>query len=420
MPAAAYSVPRRTCRAHAAPYDPFREADVVAEGVLLSGPRSVYGALLSPARFHVVRYLKGRGPRVIRVRTPQRQVDKGDFGVGPNVFGDDLTETALLPDHDTPRAGEAYRIFANPGNRRRREFKGHIDTCNGDDRKVSIRRVLRPVPRTLVTARQGRSFWRARLFRGRGRLRCLRLVEPSAHFETHGGCGYLRRRHATLVAADDGETTTAIAIAGEGLSGFTATRLSDGARVNALARRSVALALLPGSLERREFVIIARYQDGSTRRFGGLERRATFVDSVGGPQWLADHERAYPSATGKRACVVVGVGPVPGRSGECGSTEKTPLFFAIRRVITHPGGPLIVSRRTAVFGAISQAVSEVTVTGPTGLLRPAISRRGRAFIALFSGHVPASQLTLRFVLSDGRTLTYSGRRELNLAPRPRN
>ncbi len=76
-------------------------------------------------------------------------------------------------------------------------------------------------------------------------------------------------------------------------------------------------------------------------------------------------------------------------------------------------------RRTVVFGAISQTVSDVTVTGSDGPRRPAISRRGRSFIAVFAGHVPVSQLTLNFVLSDGRTLSYTGRRELNLAPPPR-
>ncbi len=403
------------CTGYARGYDPFKAADVVAEGVLLSGP-AFYGALLSPARFQIVRYLKGRGPRVIWVRTPQRQVATGDMSTGI------VREFARTPDTAaTPRAGEAYRIFSRTRgrHRKRRHLRGLIDTCTGDDRRISIRRLLRPVPRTLVRRRGGREVWSARLYRRRSSLRCLRLVmrssHPNAHhsrFEDHGACAHLRRRRSTLVVTATGSSTTAVALAGKGLSGFTATRLSDGARVNATARSGVALALLSGGLERRDVGIVALYRDGSTRAFGGLERRASAVDPLGYSSWVAEHERAYPSSAGRRACVVVWLGPLPGRSGECGSTGASPFFFAIRRA----GGEISTRRHTVVFGAISQAVTDLTVTGPDGPRRPAISRRGRSFIAVFAGDVPVSQLTLSFVLRDGRTLSYTGRREFNLAP----
>ncbi len=90
-------------------------------------------------------------------------------------------------------------------------------------------------------------------------------------------------------------SSTAVALAGKGLRGITATRLSDGARVDASACRGVALALLPGFRDRKEVVIVARYRDGATRTFGGLARRASVVDPLGGPSWLAEHERAYPN-----------------------------------------------------------------------------------------------------------------------------
>jgi hypothetical protein len=202
------------------------------------------------------------------------------------------------------------------------------------------------------------------------------------------------------------------------LRGFSATRLSDGARVDASARRGVAIALMPGFLDRKEVVILARYSDGSTRTFGGLDRRANVADPLGGPSWLAEHERAYPNTARRRACVVVWIDPVLGRSGECGSTGGPPFFFAIRRnsQSSDVAGEQVTTRHTAVFGALSQAVSDVTVSGPQGPRRPAISKRGRSFIALFAGHVPVSRLTVSFVLKDGRTLSYAGRRQLNLAP----
>ena len=415
----------RPCLDRAPGYDPFKAADVVAEGVLLSGP-SFHGALFSPARFHVVRYLKGRGPREIRVRTSQRQVATGEMSEGL------VPEFARIPgDAEAPNAGEVYRIFARTRgrNRNRRGLSVVINTCTGDDRRISIRRLLRPLPRTLVRRRSGGDFLSVRLYRGRGKLRCLRLARfsPSAHFSrtAHGACGYPRRPRSTLVALDAG-ASTAIALAAKGLRGFTATRLADGVSVTAGARRGVAIALLPGGLEQREVGILARYRDGSTRTFGGLDRRARVADPLGGPPWVAEHERAYPNTARRRACVVVWIDPDPGRSGECGSTGTAPFFFAIRHnsqpsaeggIVLAPGAT--PRRQTAVFGAISQAVSDVTVKGPDSPRRPAISRRGRSFIAVFAGHVPVSQLTLSFVLSDGRTLSYSGRRALNLAPPPR-
>ncbi|HEV2061075.1 MAG TPA: hypothetical protein VGR11_17115 [Solirubrobacteraceae bacterium] len=412
------------CTSYAPGYDAFKAADVVAEGVLLSGP-SFYGALLSPARFHVVRYLKGRGPRIVWVRTPQRQVATGDMshGVAP--------EFARAPDNAmTPRAGEAYRLFVRTRRRdgNRRDVRDLIDTCTGDDRRISIDRVLRRVPHTLVRRRHGREAFSARLYRRGPHLRCLRLVakfsDPNPHLvrsEDHGACGYIASRRSTLVATETG-ARTAVALAGKGLSGFTATRLSDGAHVDASARGGIALALLPGGLERREIGIVARYRDGSTRTFGGLERRASIADPLGGPAWFAEHERAYPSTARRRACVVVWPDLGPGRSGECGSSRVLPFFFAIRRSfrlsIDDAGRAIWPHRHTVVFGAISQAVSDLTVTSPDGPRQPAISSRGRSFIALLPGHVSVSQLTVTFDLKDGRTLSYTGRRQLNLAPPP--
>ncbi len=382
----------------------FEDADVVAEGVFLSGP-SFYGALLSPARFHVVRYVKGGGPRVVRIQTSQMQVATGRLGLG-----EEGADAEVDADPGVPRAGGAYRILARTRgrHRERRELTDPIDTCSGDDRQISIRRLLRPVPGTLVRGRLGRSSRGARLLRGRGGLRCVVLVVGGG---SPGACGYPRKR--TLVAMDARASSTAVALAGKGLRGFTATRLSDGARVDASARRGVALALLPGFLDRKEVVIVARYRDGATRTFGGFARRASVADPLGGPSWLAEHERAYPNMARRRACVLVWIDPVISRTGECGSTKRSPFFFAVRR--NSQSSRRVTTRHTAVFGALSQAVSDVTVTGPQGPQRPAISSRGRSFIALLSGHVHFSKLTVSFVLKDGRTLSYTGRRQLNLA-----
>lgn len=71
-------------------------ADVVFEGVALTGP-AVDGVLVTPARFRVARYLKGRGPDVRLVTTALRRSARGSIG--------HLSEGIL------PGAGQHWRIF---------------------------------------------------------------------------------------------------------------------------------------------------------------------------------------------------------------------------------------------------------------------------------------------------------------------
>ncbi len=402
---------RAACAAPVEGYDPFKASDVVVDGVLLSGP-SFGGALLSPARFHVVRYLKGRGPRVVWIGTPLRQVKPGDL---------DVAFETEPEDGSSPRAGEIYRVFARTAGRRKRAQLEYLGGGCDDHRLSGTRGVLRPVGRGLMR-RFGRSSWRARLFRDRGALRCLRFGRTPERYDANGECGYLRRRRSTLVGLGARQGTTAIAVAAKRLTGLTVVRVADGARFDAAARGALALAVLPGILERKEVLISARYRDGSTRTFGGPARRASVADPLGGRPWVADYERAHPSTARRRVCVIVDkpfprtsyLDQVDTPSGACGNTTATPFFYAIRRERRFEAGRQIATH-TAVFGAISQAVLDVTVTGPYGSRRPAISRRGRSFIALFAGDVPDTQLGLRFVLRDGRTLAFSGRSDLNLA-----
>src|SRR5689334_19304298 len=76
---------------------PARSADVIFDGVVLSGPRlAVTGDLLSPARLQVVRYVKGHGPRIVRVATS---------------FGQGAIGTPVLAGGFMPEPGEALRVF---------------------------------------------------------------------------------------------------------------------------------------------------------------------------------------------------------------------------------------------------------------------------------------------------------------------
>ena len=72
------------------------QAEVVFGGIFLRGP-TTQGRLLSPARFRVVRYLKGKGPRRVRVQTAVRKLDSDTY--------------EWMSEGIDPRAGERWRIY---------------------------------------------------------------------------------------------------------------------------------------------------------------------------------------------------------------------------------------------------------------------------------------------------------------------
>lgn len=78
-----------------------KHARVVIEGIMLSGPTVSIGSsrvLMSPARVHVLRYLKGDGPSVVRIQT------------GVSRRGTDVTVTE---DGIQPRTGERWKLYSS-------------------------------------------------------------------------------------------------------------------------------------------------------------------------------------------------------------------------------------------------------------------------------------------------------------------
>lgn len=97
----------------------FQRAEVVFVGIAMRGPNAERGQLLSPARFWVVRYLKGTGPKVVRVQT--------GFSRKSRV----LTSISVGID---PRAGEPWKIFGA----RSRSGVVRTSRCTGSRRFGSI------------------------------------------------------------------------------------------------------------------------------------------------------------------------------------------------------------------------------------------------------------------------------------------
>lgn len=99
----------------------FADSDVVFEGVALDGPTGAR-ALLSPARFRVVRYLKGSGSNAVEVKTDTERQGRliGQVAGGFN-----------------PAPGEAWRIYAqgSPGD----VLKVGSSTCGPTERLTGRR-----------------------------------------------------------------------------------------------------------------------------------------------------------------------------------------------------------------------------------------------------------------------------------------
>jgi hypothetical protein len=96
------------------PAQQFAAARLVFVGVMLPGPTAEAGVLGSPARMRVERYLKGHGPRIVRVITALRIEPGGVAGGSEGIY---------------PKAGERWKIYADS---RRQPFATSV--CGGSKR----------------------------------------------------------------------------------------------------------------------------------------------------------------------------------------------------------------------------------------------------------------------------------------------
>jgi hypothetical protein len=105
------------------PAEQFKQARFVFDGTMLPGRVVRLGNtryLSSPARVHVLRYLKGHGPRVVRVQTGLRAIRNGVVGNSEGI---------------EPRAGQRWRVYTDSA---RQPFATSI--CSGSRRLRPIRR----------------------------------------------------------------------------------------------------------------------------------------------------------------------------------------------------------------------------------------------------------------------------------------
>ncbi|HEX8742903.1 MAG TPA: hypothetical protein VF712_07200 [Thermoleophilaceae bacterium] len=408
----------------AAPERPFSAyADVVFDGVLLSGPRQEpLGTLASPARMQVLRYVKGRGPRVVEIGTDVPLLSTGDQGAS----------YLLTPGLFEPYPGEVYRVFGDTPRGAGPSARLGVVTphpCGGTfgRRTGSFLHVVPGSPVARYDA--GGRRWKAELLRGPGPLRCLRVhpgLDPDAI-----ECERLGSRGRVLAAAvpAGGETwATAIAVTGPDLESIAVDGPLGRAEAAAAGRGRVALVVLAGYAERADLSVTARLRGGRSTALPGFGGGLLVPDPADASlRWGVQLDAAHPRAAGI-GCVRFGQRPDtsrPGsrsaqpRHGECGRTADG--FFAVRHVDFYDE----VARRdrrhaTIVFGRAPAGVERVTIDGPDGEREAVAAGAGGPFALMYPPDVDHGDLTVTLHGPGGAELSIAGRRGWNLVRPPRS
>ncbi len=379
----------------------FEAADVVFDGIALSGKSDNFGALDSPARVLVTRYLKGGGPRIRRVRTGVQ--------VGPLLVGE-------IAGDFNPSVGDAVRVYGRRtgpsgpfGVPRGVLFAGLCDRSRYGPGDRLYDRIPGTFRRAAVAT--GARPWVAFAQRGPHGLRCLRTyraVRRRPH--THPtDCERLRPGAALVSVGFDpnggqGGAETAVAAWAPGLREIEVTAIGERARV---VPGPAALTVLPGRFDDYEVRIKLTFDDGRVRfSHGDAPLRAFAPDPAGDLGWWAISDDSEG-----RSCVAADQLPArtpdaPNAYGAyaCGDTAARGYFLAARQVRHEPReeGERPAPFRTVVLGRVEAGVRALAVTGPDGVAHElAFARRGGAVLAVLPAGVRARELTVTATYADG-------------------
>jgi hypothetical protein len=389
----------------------FRSADVVFDGVALSGP-SEDGRLFAPAHFGLVRFLKGarraRGRHVVSVTA------------GLSDLLDGLVEEPA--DEANPVVGEVFRVYGL-GFAKRRPNPDVPDfltsACYGTVR-LRARSFLAPV-RGGAVANQG---WIATSLRADNGIRCLRVLAPRSR-SARTACERTARRGPppvqVLSKGYGPSATTAVAASAPGLRSVEVA--GSGAPMTAVAvgPGPVTIAVLPGRLEPWQVPVTLTYRDGRTRRIdGGATAHVDVPDPSGAFAWTATTDVSGPCA-GARAVALRFGSPPPAIVGvtACRAARGSPLFFSVGEASCScgPRGSEVLGP-TILVGAARHAVQSIEISGPGGRRELTLAQTGGAFVAIYPAGTSHRDLALTARFRDGSTETFVGRRGVDAEPKP--
>jgi hypothetical protein len=394
---------------------------VVFDGVMLSGPREEpLGRLASPARMHVFRYLRGRGPREIAVGTDVPLVTPGD---DPGSYSE-------VPGLFEPHPGDVYRVYADVPKGAGSSTRLGVLTpgaCGGTH-LLRAGTYLRGQTGSRVAVRDpGGRRWAAEYLRARGGVRCVR-VHPG-HAQDALECDRLRSPGqvlAALVPAGGQTWATALAVSRPGLESVVVEGPFGRIEERAKGTAALALVVVPGYFERSDMTVTARLAGGAEVAVPGFGEGVLLPDpNRPGLQLGIARQPAQTTAPGT-ACVTFAGRPDTGkpgdafsapRYGECGPAGGG--FFAVRHMDRYGEDDQRRRYATLVFGVAPPGVGRVTIAGPGGE-RDATLGRGGVFGAAYPPDVEPGDLTITFHARDGASSTFAGQRDWQVTPPPRS
>lgn len=399
--------------ASSTPRQQLASASVVFEGLVLGGAARSREELPN-ARFHVIRYLKGRGPAVLLVRVGQEQPLDGG-------------RAASSVDADV-RPGQVWRIFATG---RVRPSSGEAGLATSDcagNVLLGSRRYFAPVPGSTVTARgrDGRSVWVATVQRGPAPVACLRLRRLAFPLGRGGvaiGCERLGGPRAAMVEVvtrgTGADSSTAVAVVSPRATEVVLSSPDGPRRLRRSPTLRPAVFVFPGRLEPYRFGVRLSFAQGLRRFFdAGAGLRVAAADPTSDLGWVARAAvRRGLTCAGFRRQAPRFADPPPESTGfeTCGDLRRQPFFVLVDSVTCLAcGGQAGMPVRTGVLGAVGPAVASLALRGPAGEVAIPMARRGRAFLAVLPPSTSSADLTLVIRFANGRVEELAGVTSANL------
>lgn len=387
-------------------------ADVVVEAVALSGPRTA-GLLHSPARMAVLRYLKGRGPRVLRAQT----------GIDPSLGGDYL---GVSTGGTNAGPGQRWRLFIHLPRDRRRVRRGEVVVPNLCGGTRMLRNPFRDIP-GIVTARSGRgAAWRLVAQRGPQRVRCLTARRTDR--KTGRGDTPANRRACERIAPQSRSAVLTVEHHSEGSPTASTLVAASGPRLRmievqtpegtvverALGRGRLAAVALDGYLPEASLPVTLRLAGGRTvHSQADAAFRVRADDPEGDAPWTGRTLRQLGRSCAEFRQLTPRFGRPQdwlGGGGSCGTVARDGIFFGVIR--PNPLAPDTRTTRTVLIGAAGPSVESVTVRSPSGDRGLPLAQRGRAFLSVHPASVDHADLTVEVLYRNGGRATFSGRRRV--------
>jgi hypothetical protein len=373
------------CGSVRVPADPYAAHRVVVDGVVLSGPANPGFQRSEPARFLVTRWIRGSGPRVLRVKTGSLLVPAIDRGLVSLQFD--------------AHAGQALRLFSY------RAYDGLLipDVCaEGEDPPPRRLPLTSSARLTARAATPGDEFaWTARASRGPFGLHCVRTAAVgdalTARDECDAGQPILAVHHR--LSGPIAVESTAVTVAGPGVAGARLDTPDGPLPLRQRVPGRPLLAVLRGHVVAAQIRARLTMTDGSVRWLRPVGFPAeVWPDPQGGRPFYTLLQRRTNGAC-------VDAAQLPDRydpnvdplwvniSPRCDTFGRDGFFYEFTFTSLPRPGPEQAQRKL-VFGAADPAIRTITIRRGSGVRR-IVPGLGGQFAAIYPESVRERDLTIR-------------------------